>query len=457
MDRYTLRKYAWAFFAGFLVLCLILIRLFQSGVFLGDQSPLSALEVTEIGARNSCICTEEGIYDYVELYNPTSKPINLSGMGISDGSSSPRGSVEAGTRLRPGEYKVIALGRGAFDFGLKAGESLILFDRTGEPFFTCSMEGIKKNTVLIRDGEGYAVTMTPSPGYPNDEAGVAAYEQSVKAELDIKINELCQDNLSLVEGGDWVELANTSNSSVSYPEMYLSDQRNNLFKIRIPGGTLGAGDTLLVDLGDTGSGRTFGLNEGETLYLTLANGKTADTLDVLGSGPDITQGRDGLLESATPGRPNTDEGRKEYLSGREWDLVITEAMSWNRSYLLGPYGTPHDWFEIYNASSETADLSRYTVSKNPDGARFPIGEGTLAPGETVVVFADKDTMRVLEGYAIVEFGLSSSGCSLVLWKDGTAVDVLNIPALQADTSFGRGSDMEFAVFEAPDPENFVMN
>ena len=457
MGRYNLRRYAWALFAGFLILCLILIRLFQSGAFLGPQSPLTDVVVSEICARNNCVATGEGIHDYIELYNPTDRPISLGGLGISDGSSSPRGTVPTGVRLAPGAVKVIPLGTGGFDFGLKAGEVLTLFDRNGSVFFTYDLEGVAKNTVLERAGDGYVLTDSPSPGYPNDAEGKAAYEAFLKADLGIGLNELCQDSLSLTDGGDWIEIANSGTSSVSFPDLYLSDERNNLFKIRIPAGSLKPGEVLLADLGDRSRGKTFGLNGGETVWLSLEDGRICDSLKVLDAMPDVSQGREGLLECPTPGYPNTEEGRKEYLSSRSWDLVISEAMSWNRSYLLGPYGTPHDWFEIYNAGSEAADLSLYAVSKNGDGVRHPIGEGMLAPGGTVVVFADRDTVRILQGYAVVEFGISSSGCSLVLWKGDEAVDSINLPALQADTSYGRDGDMEFAVFATPTPEAHVMN
>ena len=154
MDRYTLRKYAWAFFAGFLALCLLFIRLFQAGVFFGDQSPLTDVVVTEIGARNDCIRTEEGIHDYIELYNPTAKPINLSGLGISDGASSARGTVSSGTRLGPGEYKLVALGKGALDFGFKSGPVHLGIYDAGKGEYIGQGKEIQKFFQMVQDGIG---------------------------------------------------------------------------------------------------------------------------------------------------------------------------------------------------------------------------------------------------------------------------------------------------------------
>lgn len=122
-------------------------------------------------------------------------------------------------------------------------------------------------------------------------------------------------------------------------------------------------------------------------------------------------------------------------------LRINEVCSTNRKSLKAADGSSPDWIEIFNAGDTSADLSGVGVSdgdKNRYKFKFPDGT-TLGAGEYLIIFCD-DTDSVT-GELHAAFKISASGETIYLTAaDGTELDQLTLPELDADVSYGRTKD-----------------
>lgn len=109
----------------------------------------------------------------------------------------------------------------------------------------------------------------------------------------------------------------------------------------------------------------------------------------------------------------------------------------------GPYS---DWIELYNAGSQSIDLTGYTISD--DSAAWTIPQGSIpAKGYLMIWASDKDKVAP-DGQYHTNFKLTSAGETITLNKaDGTVIDSVSFPALADDQSYCRVTDgaAEFAL------------
>ncbi len=221
-------------------------------------------------------------------------------------------------------------------------------------------------------------------------------------------------------GDDWVELYNATDAEVNLSGFYLSDDIDNLTRYRIPGGTVVAPKSFLL-ITQTECG--FGLAaEGETIFLTAADGETIwsqySYSDQIAS---ISRGRnpDGGEEwySYLFGSPEAPNPAPELVGG----VVINEVY-----YHPQPDLDAREFVEIYNTTSQTINLSGWAFL---DGFtyHFPLG-ATLQPNSYLVIGHDPAEVRGLFGIANVlgpfESGrLSNGGERLALHDNlGNLVD-----------------------------------
>lgn len=132
-------------------------------------------------------------------------------------------------------------------------------------------------------------------------------------------------------------------------------------------------------------------------------------------------------------------------------LVINEACTKNSSVLADATGEYTDWVELYNAGTDTIALGGYFLSDEKDSLqKWSFTSGELEPGGFVIAFASGQPNT--SAYH-TNFELSSKGESVYLsGPQGQLLDVLAIPALDKDHSFGRhleGSSP--SVFTQPTP------
>ena len=107
---------------------------------------------------------------------------------------------------------------------------------------------------------------------------------------DLVINELMAQNTATVtdpfgDYADWIELYNTTNTTLSLDNLFMSDSNTNLIKWRFPDGiTLAPHSYLIVwadqDLTQEGIHADFKLSlTGESVYLSYANGTMIESVD----------------------------------------------------------------------------------------------------------------------------------------------------------------------------------
>ena len=114
---------------------------------------------------------------------------------------------------------------------------------------------------------------------------------------------------------DWIELFNHGNTDIELSGMYLSDDKDNPFKWKIPSGTIiKAGDYLIIwadeDEGDEGLHANFKLSKGGEIISLIKDNTIVDQIEF---GPQVSEvssgrltGHTGKLEnlSPTPGASN---------------------------------------------------------------------------------------------------------------------------------------------------------
>lgn len=134
-------------------------------------------------------------------------------------------------------------------------------------------------------------------------------------------------------------------------------------------------------------------------------------------------------------------------------IRINEIMTANRKTLSLADGSSPDWIEIVNTGSSSVNLSGYSLSKNADSAgAFTFPDMTLEAGESILLYADGRLSETVEAEMHVPFRLSSSGDTLMLFNaGGTAIDTVNIPALNRDQSYIRVDGTHWQESDMPTP------
>ena len=284
----------------------------------------------------------------------------------------------------------------------------------------------------ITDGKGFSLNlMTLDPTDPNDwnkrlsweASNVAggtpgeAHVANAVANDVIVINEILTHTDDLVDG-DWIELYNTSGSSVNVGNWYLSDNKDNLKKYKIASGTTIPSDGYLVltsvsnfgaSASDPGRLVGFGLSEhGEDVFLTSGDGSDiaggySDGETFGSSKKDVSFGR--YTKSAAEDYnvdfveliSMTQEGANSapYVP----DIVITEIM-YNAQGLPDLLG---EYIELYNRTGSTVYL--YDTS-NPSNTwkftkgidfTFPTGASIPAYGRILISRTHPDAFKAANG------------------------------------------------------------
>ncbi len=304
------------------------------------QAPVSdyagKLVITELMEKNkSVLADEDGDFsDWIELYNASDEELDLTGWRIADGPED-RGWYFPETRLPAGERLLVFASKkdraASFlhtSFGLSEGECVCLLDRDGLPVDSFETGGCRGDVsmALLSDGSR-TPCLYPTPGYENSREGYECYQQTLRAEGPLVINEVVVANFSLYYFGsrddcDWVEIKNISDTPVRLSEYYLSDQEDNRLLYRLPDTELAAGGLLLLVcdrepkdlLGAYCTGFALDSTE-EQLYLSGADGRLVDRVSLRSIPCNGSYGRrDGeagffFFEKQSPNRNNAGGAR----------------------------------------------------------------------------------------------------------------------------------------------------
>ena len=217
----------------------------------------------------------------------------------------------------------------------------------------------------------------------------------------VVINELLA-NSDAAPGTDWIELYNPGPAAVDLSNVYLSDDRLNLLRYKVPDGTvLQPGELWAVREGTPPDGLPFGLDfSGETVYVTAATKDPAPkpirVLDAVRYGTteaDVTFGRFpdgsdylGFLTSATFKGPNAQPSVE--------DIVINEVM-----YHHPTRDERYEYVELYNRGNAAVPLSSWAFT---DGIDYTFGAGVnMPPGSYLVVAADPNFLKGVYGNLVL--------------------------------------------------------
>ena len=420
-------------------------------------------------ANSSTLPDEKGMFsDVVELYNPTTEPIRLSGWCISDKKEErfryrlPDVTIPAGRYLVlfcDGENYVTDDGYIHTNFGLTAGEALCLTDPTGA-YITLSLEYISENASLAWVDEAYE-PMAPSLGYPNSDNGCyQAQTARINEDTPLVISEVLLSDAGVPYEGqfvDAVEVYNRSSQTVSTAGWYLSDG-GDAYAFPLPARELKPGEYVTFAISKKTAG--FGLATDEILYLMGPDFRIAPPVACaeppMGCSLSLVGMEDEFSYDFLPvtlGYANNQDGEEAFASGAmPSDLRISEVMTSNSTYLSGPYGNTADWVELYNGSSDTINLSDYCLSDSSDLGKYALPDKTLAPGKYIVIMLSETGKNLPKGYSSLPFNLSASEDKLYLTKADTVIDSVVIPELSGDDAWGRPSGKAtFDLLSSPTP------
>lgn len=382
-----------------------------------------------------------GNLDWIEIYNPTSSPVDIGGYKIYDSGgkngTKPKKLFPANTIIPAKGFTVIITDTVDFDgdlsdFGLSSSGEWVWLENTSGEVIDSVLFGVMSTSQSygrLPDGGNWQLLENITRGFSNVISGVnyvfmnEIYSRGVTGNL------------------DWIEIYNTSSAEVDLSgyKIYDSGGKNETKPKKLfPANTIIPAKGFTVIITDTasfdGDLSGFGLSSGgEWVWLEDASGILIDS--VLFAAMDVTQsyGRlpDGetwqLLDNITRGFSNV--------------VPVVNHIFMNEIYSRGVPGNL-DWIEIYNESDSDVDISGYKIydSGGNSGSKpkkeFPLGTVVPAKGFTVIITDTASFDGDLSG-----FGLSSNGEEVWLEDNmGTVIDNVVFTAMDVTQSYGRFPD-----------------
>ncbi len=352
-----------------------------SGPILNEFMARNSAAVYDFRGNNS---------DWVEIYNPGASPFDLSGMGLSTAPNAVSWVFPPGTTIAANGYLLVwcdsahaaSTNAGAnlnAGFSLSGGgDSIYLFNTSGQVVDTVSFGQQLTDTALGRLGTNWALMTSPTPAAAN--SGSVPLGQP----MNLRINEWMAAPAS---GNDWFELYNADASPVDLSGLYLTDDPSvaGLTKFRIPPLSFIAGHGWAqFDGGGSGNGDPDRVNfsldrNGETIRLYNTDQSLIDSIDYGLQVSGTSQGRlpDGgssivtFSNSASPNASN-------FLPLP--NVVINEVLAHTDPPL-------EDAIELYNTSANPVSIGGWFLSNSEiDQKRYQIPDGTSIPGHGYKVF-----------------------------------------------------------------------
>lgn len=315
--------------------------------------------------------------------------------------------------------------------------------------------------LMLCAGCGNAPAVPEPTAAPEPEIAVTDSENG-----SIRISEVMIKNKAVFyepetgEFPDYIELENCSDHTVELCGWSLTDGDKPGWII--PDTQLAPGQLLLIeaDKKDFCGERIhadFSLSAGETLRLFDSVGDPADSFvcpDTAGN-ISVMLTENGFEETLypTPGYPNDRAGYRAWQEtlAPAGPLVISEAMTSNRTYPYQPGGECCDWVEIKNISAQSVMMSDYYLSDSDDDfLRWQLPAAELGAGECMTVICSGVGGEYSGGIAFAPFKLNASDEQLYLSTNDRVIDSAWFRDIPYNCSFGR-SDGQNGFFFFPSP------
>ncbi|HST40951.1 MAG TPA: lamin tail domain-containing protein [Conexibacter sp.] len=328
--------------------------------------------------------------DWVELYNTTGAAIDIDGAIITDSDPAHQFVVPAATpNLPAGGYVAFRLDDPAVtgNFGLGSADAVRLY----------APNDITLRTVVDQYSWSAHATVT----YGRNVAGAGSWAQTTVSTF-AAVNQfraVSAPNLTGVvineveshgddRNGDWIELKNTTGSSVTLDDAILSDDNNsNVFRIPAATPDLAPGAVAAFRVDDPALGSAqFGLGDADSARLFRADAvdlATASTVNRVSwsTHPLQTLGLDGSgVFRAT--------NKSTFAAANDFTSTVTPDISYvvlNEVVSTGDL-TNGDWVELLNTSGSTIDISGAIIADSTNTNTYTIpASTTLAAGRTFVL------------------------------------------------------------------------
>ena len=337
---------------------------------------------------------EDGDFsDWIELWNRSDEAVDISGWNLSDRENQ-LGWTLPEMSLQPGERIVIfASGKDRqgerlhTGFSLSGDEGVWLRNEYG---YLCSSalcaDCDGDVSMALGDDGSYGQSLYPTPGYENTAAGWESFQQSLSCESPLIINEAQVYNLNLApvnkEYYDWVELKNNSGAALLLSDYYISDDRDDYLRYRLPEVELGPGEFILLyctseALPEGYYAAGFELNsENEQLYLATAEGELLDSVSLkdipyLGSFGRMA-GENGWFYFSSPSPGSENSGGQRRVAEKPLSLTAD-----------GVYNGIEGMYVELSASGSI----RYTLDGSAPTAESPEYTGPIYIDKTTVIRA----------------------------------------------------------------------
>lgn len=286
------------------------------------------------------------------------------------------------------------------------------------------------------------VTPTAAPDITEDA------EKIVISEVMAKNRAVLQDENGSFS--DWIELENVSGEDVNLSGWSISDDENKT-AWAFPGVIMPAGSKLIVFAdGKDSAGEylhtDFSLSQGETVclfnkYNYLAASAYCETAEADVS---LALGADGQYSLSlypTPLYENSSAGYDAWQASLapRGPLVINEVVTSNFSSAYAERLGYSDWVEIRNISDSAVELSDWYLSDDEEDYRlWSFGSGSLAPGESLLVFCDDSDVPTSSKNLRTHFSLDGEQEELFLFSESEGlVDFASLRDIPYNCSYGR--------------------
>lgn len=448
------------------------------------DSPLQLSELMTAN-RTTLPSLDDSYPDWIELYNASSQPIDLTGYRLSDRLDQPDRWVFPNIRIEAGAYLIVfasglaesqraaRLADGELHAGFRlnrSGEPLLLTDPAGQVLFYQEIPLLPDDQSFgRRDQDQHSddpLLYLPqaSPGSANGPDGYTSLSEIPVPRYDLLINEYVSRSLGPPDSdgdtSDWVEIINTGDTALPLAGFGLSDRPDNPQQWVFPDIIIEPDTMIVIWLsGKIKSPATddpstwhapFALGGSDReLLLSDPSGHPVDRVELASLPVGVSHGRNPdqldqwlFFPRPTSGQPNRTAGFSDLtaatsLSARP--LRINEVRQLSSERLSGETVKDPDWIELFNASSQRVVLDGYGLSdQRADPYRQTLNGLGIDPGEYLVIEPD-------------QFGLSAAGETLWLTApDGQVIDWLTVGTAENHLSVGR----PFADETAPADQSF---
>jgi len=354
----------------------------------------ASLTLNEVVAATAGLTNSDGsLCDWVELFNPSANPLNLSGMSLTDDAPlSHRWYFPAGATLPAGARLVVKFDG---DSPPSTNTAVALFNTgfalnaTGDAVFLYSAASSLLDSVVFGpQAEGFSIARLPDATGPWQLALPTPASGNIAAELGsasgVRINEWAA---SVSGGPDWFELYNPGAQPVSLAGLHLTDKLNDRsIHVIVPLSFIGTATngylTFIAD-GNTAQGADhvgFSLGAGGEAIGLFPPG-TAPAIDSVTFGQqtaDVSEGRfpDGAANRVFFSVPSPGDANWLVLT----NVFINEVLTHTDLPL-------EDAIELHNASDAPVDISGWWISDTRDDLRkFRVPTNTVLAPHGYMVF-----------------------------------------------------------------------